>query len=509
MIAPLIAMLFLVLLAAVSYKGLSEQKLAIDDLTNVRFKTYQDASQMMHRMTTTHKDVFKLLGFADAGADESKIQQLSKECLQSLEQLKIFVENAGKSGQLTSQERDFFLSSLKEIESYEAAVKKVIQMTAADVSLALTMMAPLENQFQALNKKMAELLDYETLLNTQRHAQSMASYRLVLKSAGVMLAVAIVLCLITSILMARIITAPIRQAMGVIKMIEDGDLTQAIGFTFRDEIGELARSVDVMREKMAEAVGQSVGMSLGLSDAASRQAASLEETSSSLEEMASMTRQNAANTAQANQLMAEAADVIRSADRSMVELTGSMKEIASASEQTQKIIKTIDEIAFQTNLLALNAAVEAARAGEAGAGFAVVADEVRNLAMRAAEAAKNTTALTEDIVRKVKNGENLVSTTYEAFQAVTGRSAKVVNLVAEVAAASQEQSQGVDQLNSAVAEMNDVTQQNAASAEELAAIMAMFKTDVALQQAVRPPVGVKAPMHKIPGSQRPLLTATS
>jgi len=509
MIAPLIAMLFLVLLAAVSYKGLSEQKLAIDDLTNVRFKTYQDASQMMHRMTTTHKDVFKLLGFADAGADESKIQQLSKECLQSLEQLKIFVENAGKSGQLTSQERDFFLSSLKEIESYEAAVKKVIQMTAADVSLALTMMAPLENQFQALNKKMAELLDYETLLNTQRHAQSMASYRLVLKSAGVMLAVAIVLCLITSILMARIITAPIRQAMGVIKMIEDGDLTQAIGFTFRDEIGELARSVDVMREKMAEAVGQSVGMSLGLSDAASRQAASLEETSSSLEEMASMTRQNAANTAQANQLMAEAADVIRSADRSMVELTGSMKEIASASEQTQKIIKTIDEIAFQTNLLALNAAVEAARAGEAGAGFAVVADEVRNLAMRAAEAAKNTTALTEDIVRKVKNGENLVSTTYEAFQAVTGRSAKVVNLVAEVAAASQEQSQGVDQLNSAVAEMNDVTQQNAASAEELAAIMAMFKTDVALQQAVRPPVGVKAPMHKISGSQRPLLTATS
>ena len=176
---------------------------------------------------------------------------------------------------------------------------------------------------------MAELLDYETLLNTQRHAQSWHSYRLVLKSTGVMLAIAIVLCLITSIFMARIITAPIRQAMGVIKMIEDGDLTQEIGITFKDEIGELARSVDAMREKMAEAVGQSVEMSLGLSDAASRQAASLEETSSSLEEMASMTRLNAGNTAQANQLMAEAEDVIHSADKSMVELTGSMKEIAS------------------------------------------------------------------------------------------------------------------------------------------------------------------------------------
>ncbi len=485
MIAPLIATLFLVLLAAVSYKGLSEQKLAIDDLTYVRFKTYQDASQMMHRMTTTHKDVFKLLGFADAGADESKIQQLSKECLQSLEQLKTFVVTAEKAGQLTSQERDFFLSSLKEIESYETAVKKVIQMAAADVSLALTMMAPLENQFQGLNHKMAELLDYETLLNTQRHTQSLDSYRLVLKSMGVMLAIAIVLSLMTSIFMARTITSPIRQAMDVIKMIEDGDLTQEIGITFTDEIGELARSVDAMREKMAEAVGQSVEMSLGLSDAASRQAASLEETSSSLEEMASMTRLNAGNTAQANQLMAEAEEVIHGADQSMAELAGSMKEIAAASEQTRKIIKTIDEIAFQTNLLALNAAVEAARAGEAGAGFAVVADEVRNLAMRAAEAAKNTTTLTEDIVKKVKNGEHLVSTTYEAFHAVTDRSAKVVRLVAEVAAASQEQSQGVDQLNSAMAEMNDVTQQNAASAEELAAIMAMFKTDSGMQRAER------------------------
>jgi methyl-accepting chemotaxis protein len=154
-----------------------------------------------------------------------------------------------------------------------------------------------------------------------------------------------------------------------------------------------------------------------------------------------------------------------------------MKEITAASEQTQKIVKTIDEIAFQTNLLALNAAVEAARAGEAGAGFAVVADEVRNLALRAAEAAKSSSHMMEDIVTKVKNGEKLVTVTYNAFRQVTDSSEKVVNFMGNIVTATREQSQGIDQINRAVLEMNQVTQENAASSEELAAVMTMFRTN--------------------------------
>jgi methyl-accepting chemotaxis protein len=152
----------------------------------------------------------------------------------------------------------------------------------------------------------------------------------------------------------------------------------------------------------------------------------------------------------------------------MNELTSSMEEISRASLETQKIVKTIDEIAFQTNLLALNAAVEAARAGEAGAGFAVVADEVRNLAMRAAEAAKNTSGLIEGTVKRINEGSELVDRTNEAFSEVNTSSIKAAELVEEIAAASNEQAQGIEQINTAVTDMDKVTQQNAASAEESA-----------------------------------------
>jgi len=164
--------------------------------------------------------------------------------------------------------------------------------------------------------------------------------------------------------------------------------------------------------------------------------------------------------------MKDANQVVGKANDSMIELTGSMEEIFTASEETQKIVKTIDEIAFQTNLLALNAAVEAARAGEAGAGFAVVADEVRNLAMRAADAAKNTADLIDSTVRKVDDGTKLVSSTNEAFKQVEESSGKVGVLISDIAAASNEQAQGIEQVNKAVVEMDKVVQQNAANAEE-------------------------------------------
>ncbi len=240
-------------------------------------------------------------------------------------------------------------------------------------------------------------------------------------------------------------------------------------FIARSIAGPLQRISGGLMEGTGHVAGVSAQVSASsksLSDGASQQAAAIEETSSSLEEMASMTKHNADNAGQADGLMKQVAQFVGEARDSMGKLSASMEEIKKASEETQKIVKTIDEIAFQTNLLALNAAVEAARAGEAGAGFAVVAEEVRNLAMRAADSARNTSGLIEGTVKKVKDGAGLMTGTREAFGKVAESSSKVAELLAEIAAASKEQSQGIAQVNTAMVDVDKVTQQNAATAEE-------------------------------------------
>jgi len=246
--------------------------------------------------------------------------------------------------------------------------------------------------------------------------------------------------------------------------------------SFSRPIHGATRGLTLIGRQVTSASQQFLESSQVLAQASSQQAASLEETSSSLEEIASMTKQNADNARQADTLMKEADVVIRQANSAVAELTRSMSEITRSSRETSKIIKTIDEIAFQTNLLALNAAVEAARAGSAGAGFAVVADEVRNLAMRAAGAAKSTAAMIEATVESINGGVVLMSTTEQAFDAVAAKSAKVAHLVTEIAAASQEQAQGIEQVSKVVTQMDRVTQQNAANAEEYAAASQELKS---------------------------------
>ncbi len=233
-------------------------------------------------------------------------------------------------------------------------------------------------------------------------------------------------------------------------------------------ITQISDGLNQGAEQVATASNEVSSTSQSLAEGTSQQAASIEETSSSMEEMSSMTKKNAENARHADNLMKDANQVVTKANKSMELLILSMEDISKASQETSKIIKTIDEIAFQTNLLALNAAVEAARAGEAGAGFAVVADEVRNLAMRAADAAKNTAEMIEGTVKKVAEGSELVATTNDAFSQVADSSGKVGELVAEITQASNEQSDGIEQVNTNISEMDKVVQQNAANAEESA-----------------------------------------
>jgi methyl-accepting chemotaxis protein/methyl-accepting chemotaxis protein-1 (serine sensor receptor) len=232
---------------------------------------------------------------------------------------------------------------------------------------------------------------------------------------------------------------------------------------------ELAGDLDQGAEQVASAAGQVSSSSQSLAQVSSEQAASLEETSASTEEINAMARQNTEHSRAAADLVEQSQHRFVATNLSLEEATAAMAEISTSSDKISRIIKVIDEIAFQTNILALNAAVEAARAGEAGMGFAVVADEVRNLAQRSAQAAKDTAALIEESITKSKDGKKKVDQVADAIREITADAAKIKTLVDEVNHGSQEQARGNEQIAEAITQMDNLTQNTAASAEEGAA----------------------------------------
>jgi len=268
----------------------------------------------------------------------------------------------------------------------------------------------------------------------------------------------------------------------VLQAAAEKDLSLRLTREYRGEFARMKENINAVMQNLDEAMSQvsetvrhvtdaSDQISQGaqsLAESANEQASSLEEVSSSLEEMSSMTKHNADNSNQAKILVSEAEASTGEANEAMTRMADAIRQIKTSSDNTSKILKTIDDIAFQTNLLALNAAVEAARAGEVGKGFAVVAEEVRNLAMRSAEASKNTAAMIEESVKNADGGVKITEDVAKALARTVENSAKVSGLIAEIASSSSEQAQGIEQVNTAVAQMNAVTQRNAANSEESA-----------------------------------------
>jgi len=448
-----------------SFKILDEIEFDMEDLIDA-FDT--DKSEWASRMTVFAGRCIdqmekNLRGYAITGNDKfiETYDEKRQKFEDALMQLTDFIDNAfivENTEETIHNIREYITSWIE--EDAEPEINKNMEANKTRAIMAdVTALIEAGTGSQIMNKVRKNLSGFiidenSRMIQRQEQAKKSASFAQKMIILGTL--ACILISILISVILTRAISGPIKEIFQGLKKLSNNEFN-----TVQNQFEDITTNLSKSSEHLDKA-------SLEISDGANVQAASLQETSASMENISAMTRNNNANANSADQLMTKVNMLIERTNQAMNALRESMKEISKTSDETVKVIKTIDDISFQTNILSLNASIEAATAGEAGSGFAIVADEVRTLAHRSAEAAKTTEKFIELNVSKIKDGRELVEKTSNAFSEVNEIANEVTQLVSEIAKASDMQTEGIEQINLALTQMEDVTQKNAGATEQLA-----------------------------------------
>jgi methyl-accepting chemotaxis protein len=473
----------LVLTLGISYLGVSALSNAND---RVRSLYQEDMKGVMdienistNKLDMARQDRDAMVNIEDAATRTADVEALKADFVD------MHANVQAAEGRFTTKEEQAAIGAIRDIlPEYQKEVMLIVDaISAKDLAGAkakLIASGPVAAQMLTDIERARQVKEAGAEEKFQANNAAYQSTRTMILGAVL---ISMLLGIVLSYFIARGFSVPLAHTVDALEKIAAGDLTVALDVDTQDEVGRMAAALNRAVQKLGETLQdvaesaanassssqQLAAASEAIASGAQEQAASLEETSASLEEITAAVRQSADNAMQASQLAGGSKDSALQGQEVVSKAITAMAEINVASAKISDIISTIDEIAFQTNLLAVNAAVEAARAGEEGRGFAVVASEVRSLAQRSAVAAKEIKGLIQDSLRKVDAGSALVNRSGETLQGIVGSVKRVTDIVGEIAAASGEQSAGIEQVNTAMTQMDQVTQSNSAQTEELSA----------------------------------------
>jgi methyl-accepting chemotaxis protein len=488
LVAPVVAIVFLLALGAISVYMMARQGLAVKTLIQDRGGAMTLALTSSQEVSQVQSGTYRMLATVQELGPEKLRQELAGHH-KRLDEVSKKVAEFGARPQLVPEERTLVEAVLPKLAKLRQATQAAADASLTDIEAGKAAMKTADAGFQDIIATFNALVDVQRKLAEESSAAAAADFRsMVLSLVGIALFAAATALLI-AVLMGRAVVRPMRAAIEASGDIARGNLGADIEVRGQDETAELLRAQARMKQELRQLVGEVVAGARSVADTSAQiaqgnldlsqrtemQAGTLEETASSMEELTSTVHQNAENARQASQLAVNASEVARKGGAVVGEVVSTMTGISESSRKIADIIGVIDGIAFQTNILALNAAVEAARAGEQGRGFAVVAAEVRNLAQRSAAAAKEIKGLIGESVEKVDAGTRLVDAAGHTMQEIVGSVKKVSDLIAEIAAASEEQSSGIAQVNVAITQMDQVVQQNASLVEEASAATESMK----------------------------------